>query len=246
MQDATGTLWSDEWKIEASPLVEYTLWGMHNVKAQIHCEDGGTVETPAGRFENCMKVTIDVEGLSDGLSYRGGKEEYWFAPGVGIVRTANDYLHGTAQAVYKLTAYEGVGEGYMPMERGMMRRYDAMDLTDGYEGSAVYTYEADEAGALVIFTDRTGIRNFLSPVYNYASIYGEVIEERLWDEGKRDESRLRHDVNNFHILVHFFSRFARWHGMPKRQGGWNRYQMRVMESFFPDGVIPPAWEGRYA
>jgi hypothetical protein len=104
----------------------------------------------------------------------------------------------------------------------------------------------DENGELAIYVDRTGIRNLPPPITDYGSIQNEIIEDQLWDAGKREESRLRHDANNFHILIHFFNRFARWYGMPKRQGGWNRYQMRVIETLSPDGVIPPAWEGRYA
>jgi len=161
LQDATESVWSDEWRIGASPVVEYRSFNSI-IKTQIICENGGSVTTKAGTFDNCLRLSMEISGMRDGLSYRGGKKIYYFADGVGIVRTESEYCGGTKTAIYELTAYEGMGKGYMPFEDGMLRRYDALDLTDGFVGAAEYTYAADENGDIVVLADRTGIRKLFN------------------------------------------------------------------------------------
>ena len=90
LQDAANCIWSDEWRVGASPIVEYTKWS-RDVRTQISCEDGGTITTKAGTFENCFKLCLDIGGMEGGWSYRGGKKVYYFADGIGIVRTENEY-----------------------------------------------------------------------------------------------------------------------------------------------------------
>ncbi len=244
LQDATNCIWSEEWVVGASPLVEYTKWD-RSVKTQITCEDGGSVTTKAGVFENCFKLCLDIGGMTDGWSYRGGKKVYYFAEGVGIVRVESEYCYGLKTAVYELTSYEGTGEGFMPMEDGLTRCYDAIGLTDGYVGKTEYTYVADGDGDIVIFSDRTGIRELPPPITQYGDIQNEIIEDRLWDEGKHDESRLYHDVNNFNLLCHFFGRPNRYWNKPEKAVAWNKYRIKIMEGLSDEGV-PQAWLGHYA
>ena len=243
LQDAVNCIWSDEWRIGAAPIVEYEEYG-EPIKTVVICEDGGTVITKAGTFKSTLKLSLDIGGMKGGLSYRGGKKVYYFAEGVGIVRTENEYHGGTKTAVYELSAYEGTGEGYMPLADGLMRRYDALNLTDGFVGAAEYTYVADEDGDIVIFTDRTGIRNII-PVTFYGAIEGEIIEEKLWEEGKREESRLRHDINNLHLLMHFLGRDSRYWAAPEKAVAWNRYRLSILENLSMDGKVPPAWNCYY-
>lgn len=244
LQDATNCIWSDEWYIGASPIIEYTKWS-RNVKTQIICEDGGTVTTKAGTFENCLKLCLDIGGMEGGWSYRGGKKAYYFAEGIGIVRTENEYCSGARTAIYELTAYTGVGKGFMPMADGLVRRYDAQNLTDGFVGAAEYHYVADEDGDIVVFADRTGIRKLPPPITQYSAIESEVVEKRLWESGKLNESRLCHDVNNFHLLCHFLGREARYRGVQEKATAWNKYRLKIMEGL-GDGVVPDAWLGHYA
>ena len=244
LRDATNCIWSDEWVIGSSPLVEYRRHS-NDIRTQISCEEGGTVSTKAGTFENCFKLNLDIEGMTNGLSYRGGKKVYYFAEGIGIVRTENEFCGGARKAVYELTSYEGTGEGFMPYADGLVRRYDALDLTDGFVSSVEYTYVADEDGDIVVFSDRTGIRELPPPITQYGTIQGEIIEDRLWDEGKREESRLRHDINNFHLLCHFFGRPSRYWAAQKKAVAWNKYRLKIMEGLDESGV-PDAWRGLYA
>ena len=246
LQDATDCIWSDAWQPGTERTVEYMLWGDRPIKTEICCAAVGRITTKAGTFADCMQLSLDICGMDAGWSYRGGKKEYVFAPGVGIVRMVNYYCMDACKAVYELTAYEGTGEGYMPLADGMVRRYDALDLTDGYVGSAEYTYVADEEGNIVIFADRCGIRKKPEPITQYSAIFGEVIEAQLWREKKRAESRLRHDVNNFNILLHFLGRPTRNWAAAKKAAAWGKYRMRMIEFLAEDGEIPSAWWGIYA
>ena len=244
LQDATNCIWSDEWCVGATPIIEYTKWS-RDVRTQITCENGGTITTKAGTFENCFKLCLDIGGMADGWSYRGGKKVYYFAEGIGIVRTENEYCGGARTAVYELTSYEGVGEGFMPLADGLVRRYDALNLTDGFVGAVEYAYVADEDGDIVVFADRTGIRELPPPITQYSAIEAEVIEDRLWDAGKHKESRLCHDVNNFHLLCHFFGRPSRYWAAQEKAVAWNKYRLKIMEGL-GEGDVPDAWLGHYA
>ncbi|MBE6642659.1 MAG: RNA polymerase sigma factor [Ruminococcaceae bacterium] len=245
LQDAANCIWSDEWQVGASPLVEYCLWGRRNIKTQIVCTNEDTVTTSAGDFENCLKLELDIAGMDDGWTYRGGKKTYWFADGIGIVKTANEYCGGARTAVYELTEYTGIGEGYMPCRDGLYRKYEAKGLTDGYVGKAEYTYVADEDGDVYIITERTGVRNIPDPVSCYSSIEGEITESKLWNEKKRDEARLRHEINNFNILLHYLGRTQRYYAAPKKALEWGRHSLKMIELLGEGGEVPKAWLGRY-
>ncbi len=244
LQDATNCVWSDEWQIGASPIVEYDRYG-RAVKTQITCEDGGTVTTKAGTFENCFKLCLDIGGMEDGWSYRGGKKVYYFADGIGIVRTENEYCGGAKTAVYELTSYVGVGDGYMPMADGLVRRYDALNLTDGFIGAAEYTYVADEDGDIVVFADRTGIRELPPPITQYAAIQGEAIERQLWDEGKWKEGHMKYAANNFHLILHLLARPSRNRNNAKRSIEINSFYMNMMELLGENRTVPTAWYNLY-
>ena len=246
LQDAANCIWSDEWQPGTERTVEYTRWNDKPIKTEIRCEAVGSVTTGAGTFADCMQISLDIRGLDGGLSYRGGKKEYTFAPGIGIVRTVNYFLGDSCKAVYELTAYEGTGEGYMPFADGMLRRYDALDLTDGYVGSAEYTYVAEDDGSIVIFQDRTGIREQGAPITQYGTIQGEVLEQKLWDAGKRAEGQLHHSINNFHLMVHYLARPSHNWGNAIRSIEINGFNMRLMEMFGEGDGVPPAWHALYA
>ena len=171
---------------------------------------------------------------------------YYFADGIGIVRTENEYCRGARTAVYELTSYEGTGKGFMPMADGLVRRYYALDLTDGFVGSAEYTYVADEDGDIVIFADRTGIREVSPPITQYSAIQGEVIEQQLWDEGKWEEGHMKYAVNNFHLILHLLARPSRNRKNAKRSVEINGFYMNVMELLGENGNVPPAWYNLYA
>lgn len=247
LQDATNCIWNEEWRVGASPVVEYTLWGSKKIKTQIICEDAGTITTKAGTFENCLKLSMDISGLDGGHAYRGGKKEYYFAYGVGIVRTVNEIAEDVTTSVYELSSFEGTGEGYMPFENGMKRRYEAIGLTDGFVGGAEYEYVESEYGEMIIFSNRKGIRVLPPPVTQYSFIQRERDEEKLWDEGKRDDARQHHAVNNFHLILHFMGRNNYNLARPDKAVAWSKYRIAMLENMFmTDGKMARAWLGLYA
>ena len=248
LQDATKTLWSDAWVIGATPVVEYDSWGDKHIKTTISVEDGGSITTKAGTFDNCIKLALKIDGMKDGWSYRGGNKEYYFAEGIGIVRTVNDYACGTKKAIYELSSYEGVGKGYMPFEDGMVRFYEAVNLTDGYYGAVEYTYIRNEDGEINVFEDMTGIRYIPAPVTEYEFVEREVIEERIWDEKKLPEARLRNSANNLQLMLHFLSRNGRYWKCAPRGVAWCKYRIGMIENMLltDEGEIAPAWLGLYA
>ena len=184
--------------------------------------------------------------MADGWSYRGGKKVYYFAEGIGIVRTENEYCGGARTAVYELTFFEGVGEGFMPLADGLVRRYEALDLTDGFVGAVEYTYVVDEDGDTVVFADRTGIRELPPPITQYSAIQGEVIEQQLWDEGKWKEGHMKYAANNFHLILHLLARPSRNRNNAKRSIEINGFYMNMMELLGENGAVPPAWYNLYA
>ena len=244
LQGAGKYLWSDEWKIGADSTIEYKLYDEKTLKVKISCTDGGVVTTKAGTFEGCMKISFDISGMDYSHKYRGGLKEYYFAEGIGIIRAVNE-LDNLKKAVYELTYYDGKGEGYMPVSDGLVRKYEAVGLTDGFYASSEYTYVADENGDIVIFADKCGIKNILAPITMYSAIQDEIIEDELWDAGKHNESRLRHDVNNFRLLLHFLGRDARIWAEPQKAAAWSKKIIKIIENLSNDGEVPKAWLGCY-
>ncbi|MBQ9468592.1 MAG: hypothetical protein IJU52_06270 [Clostridia bacterium] len=116
-------------------------------------------ETPAGTFENCLKLTYELKGLSRGTGYRGGVKHYWFAPCVGIMQMKAPYGdNGQYTSHWALTEYKGTGEGYFPAADGFFRKYEAQNLTHGWKGAVEYTFLEDENG-LTIFRDALGTQD---------------------------------------------------------------------------------------
>lgn len=246
LSDCSDCLWNDEWRDGAVLREEYIKWDRYPIETDICCTLCDETETEAGSFKNCLKVAFDVKGIDEtGLSYRGGKKDFYFAEGVGIVRFETQSRDEVVKVRYDLVSYEGVGKGYMPLEDGMMRYYEAKDLTDGYVASSCYTYCNDSNGGIAIFGDRKGNKKEPLNFTSYDSVYGEIVEEELWCDEKYEESRLRHAVNNFHLLCHFLGRPSRYWAVPEKAVAWNKYRMQIIEGLNSDGSIPDAWKGHY-
>lgn len=147
LQDAAGCLWSDEWKdgyhFDERKSGKY-------VTKNFNVKGGETVITPAGTFENCLRVSFDFQSWG----YFSGRSEYLFADGVGIVRFEHPYDDDKC-VVWQLTEYIGTGDGFFPTDDGLFRRYEAEALSDGWHGSVEYTFDEDETGT-VMFKNALG------------------------------------------------------------------------------------------
>ena len=155
--DATGCIWSDEWQDGVSMTMKSVTW-MKSITT-VTVEHLDSIEVAAGRFEDCIKVNLDIkdDSVNSGLKYRTGKKEYYYAKGIGIIKCVHYFKDGAVVANYELTSYEGTGEGYIPVKDGLFRRYEAMGLTDGFIGKAEYTFCEDD-GIIKVIQNRTGIR----------------------------------------------------------------------------------------
>ncbi len=245
LQDAANCIWSDEWHTGMTPTVEYD-YNDKSIRTSINCEDGGCITTKAGTFENCLKLSMDIHGMKDGWEYRGGKKVYYFALGIGIVRTENEYCDGSRTAVYELTSYEGTGDGYMPMSDGLVRRYDALDLTDGYVGGVEYTYVQNNKGQTVIFKDAVGIRKTMSPITQYSAVQCEVKENQIYNSGNWQEGQMLYGVNNFRLILHMIARPSHNIYTAKRSIEIHGFNMKLIELLGEDNTVPPAWYTLYA
>lgn len=143
LQQLTGCVWDDRWAPGYVDSFPVQLFG-HSGQCRLEVTDGGTVETPAGVFTQTRKLTLeasqdDMEGASyfDASYTRvwAGKKEFWFAPGVGIVRfdfTWGSELDSSALlCTYSCPAAEA--DAYFPVEIGNYWEYDETHLTaEGY------------------------------------------------------------------------------------------------------------------
>jgi len=130
-----NTLYSEKW------IPGYTEEHPHSwidSAVKLSVDDGGVIETPAGKFENTVHLTIDcpVEGNPDAENayfYRHtycGTKEYWFAPGVGVVRFKCAWgKQLESDAV--LTEYNTVAANgeMMPIHIGNRWVYEEVNLT---------------------------------------------------------------------------------------------------------------------
>ncbi len=245
LNDDCGCIWSEDWRAGSKHELRFMRYGTP-ILTSLVCEDAGSVTTAAGTFDNCLRLCIDTQGLGDGLEYRGGRKNYIFAPTIGIVRVENLLFGGAQTVVYELVSYAGTGDGYQPMGDGFVRRYEAVDLTDGYVSGVAYTYVTEENGNTILFENRTGIRRTPDRITEYSSIDAEQIEERLWNEGKHEESREKHDTNNIMLFLHFLARPCRYWAAPEKAIAWNKYRLELIEGLAQGGEIPRAWLAFYA
>ncbi len=156
--DAAGYLWSDAWIPGYHLEKKQFIYSGPRRKVDLTLDvlDDCAVTVEAGTFEGCRHISFDLRGLeSTGWGYRGGKKEYWFAPGVGIVKMTALYKNDTLQDVWELTEYRGTGTGFFPAEDGMFRRYESKFSGNGVHASVEYTFD-EENGEMVIFRNALG------------------------------------------------------------------------------------------
>lgn len=144
LEDVTGALWNDEWvdRYTEDRDYKYNGWKDTHLTLAVTEED---CTIGLGTFKNCRHVSFYLKGLKGGSGYRGGQKDYWFAPGIGIVKFVGLYKKKTLSSTWELTEYRGEGakDEYFPSADGLFRRYEPIDLADTLRASVEYTWCAD-------------------------------------------------------------------------------------------------------
>ncbi len=254
LSETAGAVWSDEWKPGYSEVKKLDSYG-DKLESSIVCEEAGEIICPAGSYKNCIKLTVDCTGYGEGMEYRSGKKAYYFAPKVGLVRFEVYGDFDTSPAVYELTVCQGRygesgnsgGDEYMPFEDGMVRRYEATNLTDGYIAAAEYTYVKDDAsGDIIVFEDKTGVRDISPRTTTYGGVYSEIREQILVDNNKSEEANDLGGYNNFMVLYHELTRFSHGYYNPHLVAEWRKHKLRLCEAAGGDSGVPEGLIGYYS
>ena len=156
LSDSTGYLWNDKWVPGYSEKYTRDVYGLKDRDLNFHfVRRGETVTVPAGTFENCVHIQFDMRDLGGTeMAYRGGWQDYWFAPGVGIVQYFR-LLGNTYDCYWQLTEYSGTGDGYFPSGDGLFRRYEPKNLRNGFRSSLEITFVCED-GRTFMFADGEG------------------------------------------------------------------------------------------
>ena len=159
LDETMGCMWSDEWVPGYSSQANNSRYYSNKTSVSMSVLEDEDVTTPAGEFKNCRHISFERKGLTGGLAYRGGKMQYWFAEGVGIVKfLVHYYFDESKTAVWELVRYDGEGDGFFPAADGMLRRYEPKNLGNGWHGSVDYIYDG-ERDDIIILRNATGTQN---------------------------------------------------------------------------------------
>ncbi len=158
LYDAVECLWDDNWIPGYHKEKDIDGWyGKDRLIFDVL--DNEKVTTRAGVFAHCRHIHFTLTGPKGGAAYRGGTMDYWFAPGIGIVKFSRPYgKEKELDCIWTLTEYRGEGQGYFPTDDGLFRRYEPTQLGDGWHASVEYTFDADETGT-VLFRNALGTQD---------------------------------------------------------------------------------------
>ena len=146
LQQFMGRIWDGKW-VPGYREEKTTSDGLPLI---FTVEEGGTVTVPAGTFEHCRKITILVkkpEDKSDHWYFEdnyshvdAGLKEYWFAPGVGLVKSVSTWGEeceaGCVLVSYSVPA--AAEDDYYPVEIGSAWEYEEPHLAaEGYRAKRI-------------------------------------------------------------------------------------------------------------
>ena len=232
-------VWDEEWESPGSRTRNYMHWG-DPTHAVITTEDIGEYTVRVGTFADCKRLTVTMTGFRSGYEYANGTRTYILAPGIGILSVTNPYADDTCTVTYELTAYTGVGEGYMPFFSGMERTYTAIDLTDGMVAWSKFHCMTADSGDLILLCDRCGMEEPIR-VTRFGSIEREQRAEMLSDA----DAYLRRQVNTLHIFAHMIS-YPVYEDDPYRIWIRDKVKLDAFRSLTIDGEVPQGWWQLYA
>ncbi|MBQ9544027.1 MAG: sigma-70 family RNA polymerase sigma factor [Clostridia bacterium] len=159
----TGKLWDEKWVPGYSETKE--IGG--GLVRHFDVADGGSVSVPAGTISGCRKITVRVdkpEGEDDRWFFKDnyahmdcGLKEYWFAPGVGIVKMLSFWgKECEAECLLERCSVPGADEGeYFPIHIGSRWEYCEPHLeAEGYRARAIYEVPSGMNGKYLMTTSQ--------------------------------------------------------------------------------------------
>ena len=197
-----------------------------------------TVDELIGNDE--LSREIDIEHFYE-LIHGGGTREEKIQTAVEYVRKyPKDYriAHEAAEFLMKLP--EDKREPHLPLIRELCEKIIDECTAPALRENAIRMMSG-------ISTDEEfNSKWFRLCAAGYDTYQGEMLEDRLWKQGRYEESRQRFDINNFRLICHFLFRQHRNHGAPERSLEWHVFRLRFLEFLAEDMDVPNAWLGAYA
>ncbi len=155
-----GYVWDDKWVDGYEAVIDHDCF-RYKLRTTVNVTAVPTLTIAGEEYKNCLRVAFECSPREDSPQIRHdqylGPKEYYYAPGVGIVRMVHHCIDGTT-TTYDLTKYVGTGEGYFPAVDGMVRHYDAVDIDRNYRASTEYTYAEDENGRILVYGNLCGMK----------------------------------------------------------------------------------------
>ncbi len=161
IQNILDCMWDDKWVDGYETVAKTDLWGIYKLASPVKVNAVSPLIVAGEEFKNCLCVAFECKEQENTpkvtqAQFRG-PQEYYYAPGVGIVRMVHHCVDGKT-TTYDLTKYSGTGEGYFPIVDGMVRHYEAVDLDKNYRAYSEYTFVKDEDGSVKIYGDLCRMR----------------------------------------------------------------------------------------
>ena len=216
------------------------------------CGDGYPDITMLPMIANYFKVTIDELMGNDEIGQREDFEVYFHTAHkihdaekrveyiLGYARKyPKDYRYATdlTEAITKLPKEKW--EEYMPILR---------ETAEKIVNECTIQWRREHAirDMWLVCPDEELDRWEMMCAAMYESYRSEVIEKRLRKHGRKEEAMLRHRINNFYMLCHFFTRGNHLTNDPDLCIPWCKNQIRLMEFLGGGNGVPEVWRGRYA
>lgn len=197
-----------------------------------------TVDELIGNDE--LSQEMDVEKFHH-IIYGTGTQEEQIQAAVEYVRKyPKDYQIAHTAAEFLMKLPDDKREPHLPLIRELCRKIIDECTAPALRENAIRMMSS------ICTDDEFESKWFYLCAAGYDAYQGEVLEGRLWKQGREEESRQRFDINNFRLICHFLFRQHRNHDAPERSMEWHAFRIRFLEFLVEDITVPNAWLGAYA
>jgi len=215
------------------------------------CGDGYPDITLLPRIAHHFHITVDELIGNDELGQKADLEKFWDTVNHSYDKPAEmlelcrryyrKYPENYAimnQIGWILTENKDLLQNEMPLLREVCEKI-IDGCTDQY-------YRQNAAEYMCAFCEDSELNRWLDLCApSYESYRGEILEMRLWQQGKREESREQAAVNNLELVIHWQSSRGRYRGKPEMSVEQNSRSIRFLH-WLGDGEVPAGWMGMYA